>query len=46
MLKITYTDGSILRGYTINVCGDNELIVDDIYRVNLLEIDSIEEEEE
>lgn len=42
MLLITYTDGSTLKGYEINVCGTNEIIVDDIYRVNLLDVDRIE----
>lgn len=42
MLHIIYTDGSVLKGYEINVCGTDEIIVDGIYRVNLLDVDRIE----
>lgn len=42
MLHIIFLDGSILKGYEINVCSTDEIIVDDIYRVNLLDVDRIE----
>lgn len=42
MLNIIFLDGGTLKGYTINVCGTDEIIVDDLYRVSLLDVDRIE----
>lgn len=41
-MKIIYTDGSILTGYTIEFCG-KKIIVDDYRVVDIDEIDRIED---
>ena len=41
-MKIIYYDGSILTGYTIDFSG-NTVIVDDIYYVDIQDIERIED---